>query len=143
MYTGMQSSTSSHYYYGNYRYHYRHPWPERSLQQSIVEMKDVDEEERQTVRQKLASEYGFTGLSILHRFYSLYKFDILKDLVFDSMHTLLLRIVKRHIDNYSEHGYLSNPLIERRLQAMPWTAGITFELHIIKLNPQVGYKEFV
>ena len=75
------------------------------------------------MRQRLASECGFTGLSVLHCLYNLYKFDILKDFVFDAMHTILLRIVKRYLDFYSDQGYLSNPLIEKRLQAMPWTAG--------------------
>ena len=47
----------------------------------------------------------------------------MEDLVFDSMHTLLFRIVKHHLEYYIDNGYLSSPVVERRLQAMPWTAG--------------------
>ena len=93
------------------------------MEESLSEMKSVDEEERASVRHKLASNYGFTGLSILYRLFHLYNFDVLHDLIFDSMHTLLLRIVKRHLEYYANNGYLSNHTVERRLQAMPWTAG--------------------
>ena len=120
---GTQSSTSSQYYYGNYRYHSQNPWDVRSLEKSLTEMRRVDEEKRISVRQKLASNSGFTGLSTLHRLFYLYKFNVLQDLVFDSMHTLLLRIVKRHLEYYNDNGYLSSHMVERRLQVMPWTAG--------------------
>ena len=55
-------------------------------------MNVVDQKDRLSVRQKLASQTGFTGLSILHRLHTLYKFDILQDniMVFDTMHTLVL-----------------------------------------------------
>ena len=85
-------------------------------------MKSIDEEDRITVRQKRASETGFTGLSILHRLHALYQFDILNDLVFDAMHTLLLRVVKRHLEYFKEKGYIDQT-VEDRLNAMPWTAG--------------------
>ena len=104
------STTSTQYYYGNYRFHSRHPWSVRTLEVSLTEMHKVDEEERSSVRQRLASDYGFTGLSILNRFFNLYKFDILKDTVFDSMHTLLLCIVKRHLDHYASCNLLSDSL---------------------------------
>lgn len=107
-----------------YRLHFRHPWPERLVSEAIEDMKRVDDEERITVRQRLASQTGFTGLSLLHRLYHLYKFDVLKDLVFDTMHTLVLRIINRHLQYYSDLGLLKNPVLGKRLLAMPWTAGI-------------------
>ena len=94
-------------------------------------MNKVDQEDRVSVRKRIASESGFTGCSILHRLHSLYKFDVLKDFVFDAMHTLLLGNVKRHLDHYKEKGYLNNPVVEARLAKMPWTAG-TY-LHIYSL----------
>lgn len=111
-------------YYGDYRYHHRHPWICRKLNESVSEMNMVDQEDRVSVKQRVASECGFTGCSILHRLHALYKFDILNDFVFDAMHTLLLGNVKRHLDHYKEQGYLSNPVVEERLAKMPWTAGI-------------------
>ncbi len=119
---GQMSSSCTQYYYGKYQYHVRYPWPERSLGESVGDMIRVDQEDRVTVRQEVASETGFTGLSILHRLHHLYQFDVLKDLVFDAMHTLLLVIVKRHLERYKEKGFLTN-LVEKRLQAVPWTAG--------------------
>ena len=67
-------------------------------------MTQVDEEDRVSIRQKLASKTGFTGLSILHRLYRLYKFDVLQDFVFDTM--LVLRIIQCHLHYYAEQGYL-------------------------------------
>ena len=79
-------------YYGDYRYHYRNQWSQRTLNESVIDMDRVDEEDRISVRKRLASETGFTGMSELHRLHSLYKFDVLNDLVFDAMHTLLLGV---------------------------------------------------
>ena len=100
-------------------------------------MKQVDEEERVSVRQKLASDYGFTGLSILHRLFHLYHFNILHDLIFDTMHTLFLRVVKRHLEYYSNNGYLSNNTVEKRLQAMSWTAGCSCSLLVMLVIEQM------
>lgn len=86
-------------------------------------MNKVDEEDRVTVRRKLASQVGFTGLSILHRLHRLYKFDIIKDMVFDTMHTLILRVVHRHLQFYLDRGFFKNSALDARLRAMPWTAG--------------------
>lgn len=84
-------------------------------------MNEVDDEDRVTVRQRLASQTGFTGLSILHRLHQLYHFNVLKDLTFDTMHTLVLRIINRHLQYYNDLGLLKN---RKRLQEFPWTAGI-------------------
>ena len=87
-------------------------------------MNKVDEEDRPTLRQRLASQTGFTGLSILHRFHRLYQFNVLKDFIFDTMHTLVLRVINRHLQYFSELGLLKNPVLGRRLQEFPWTAGM-------------------
>ena len=71
----------------------------------------------------MASRVGFTGKSILHRLHALYKFDVLNDMVFDAMHTILLGNVKRHLDFYKDSGYLQAADLEKRLNKMPWTAG--------------------
>ncbi len=65
---------------------------------SLEAMHEVDQEDRISVRAKLASTSGFTGLSILHRFYHLHKFDVLKDLVFNAMHNIPLKVVRSHIN---------------------------------------------
>ena len=109
-------------YYGDYRYHYRNQWSQRTLNESVIDMDRVDEEDRISVCKRLASETGFTGMSELHRLHSLYKFDVLNDLVFDAMHTLLLGVVKCHLDYYKDQGYLSDA-VEEKLRKIPWTAG--------------------
>lgn len=124
MYLGESLPTGgTQLYYGSYRYHYRNQWPQRTLNESIIDMDRVDQEDRSSVRRRMASETGFTGISELHRLHSLYKFDVLNDLVFDAMHTLLLNVVKRHLDYYKDQGYLSDPIVEKKLSIMPWTAG--------------------
>ena len=101
------------------------------LSEDVEDMKQVDDEERITIRQRLASQTGFTGLSLLHRLYYLYKFDVLKDLVFDTMHTLVLRIINRHLQHYNDLGLLKNPVLGKRLLAMPWTAGTAIKIKVI------------
>ena len=75
-------------------------------------MSAADNEDRPTKHQKLASEGGFTGVSILNRLRQLYNFDVIKDMVFDTMHTLILRIVLRHLHFYQEQGMLRDTLID-------------------------------
>ena len=88
---------------------------------SLDDMNAVEDKERITVRQKMASKCGFTGFSILNRLNLLpYRFNVLTDMLFDTMHTLILRIVLRHLQFYQDKGILKNPLIEKRLKMMPW-----------------------
>lgn len=93
------------------------------MNESVEFMDAVEDEDRVTVRHRLASQCGFTGVSILHRLHHLYGFDVLKDMVFDAMHTLILRVVLKHLQVYQETGLLKNSLIEERLKHMPWIAG--------------------
>ena len=41
----------------------------------VAKMKEIDAEDRRTVRERLSRDTGYTGLSILHRLNSLYGFD--------------------------------------------------------------------
>ena len=125
MYTlGVHIDSTKQLYYTDYRYHFRHPWISREISESVEAMMQVDDEDRISIRQKLASKSGFTGLSVLYRLYRLYKFNVLKDLVFDIMHTLALRVLNRHLHYYADKDYLRNQAIEKRLEMVPWTAGL-------------------
>ncbi|KAL5467065.1 hypothetical protein EMCRGX_G031241 [Ephydatia muelleri] len=119
---GAQGSESTHYYYGNYRYHSRYPSDERDLNMFVQTMKDIECEDRPTVHATMARESGFTGLSILHRLYAAYGFNILKDLTFDAMHDVTLNIIHHHLLRYLEAGILSRNEIDVRLAAIPWTS---------------------
>ncbi|KAL5506629.1 hypothetical protein EMCRGX_G008326 [Ephydatia muelleri] len=118
---GAQGSESTHYYYGNYRYHSRYPSDESDLNMFVQTMKDIECEDRPTVHATMARESGFTGLSILHRLYAAYGFNILKDLTFDAMHDVTLNIIHHHLLRYLEAGILSRNEIDVRLAAIPWT----------------------
>ena len=55
-------------------------------------MTAIHSEDRPSVRARLSENSGYTGLSILHRLYKLYKFDVFKDLVYDVMHNIPLNV---------------------------------------------------
>lgn len=121
----LQPGTTTHYY-GDFRYHARYGWQARSLGDSIVRMKAIEEEDRVTVRAAIAKEAGFTGVSILHRLHQLYQFDVQRDLVYDAMHNVPMNVISQHLHHYQEKGFYSTAnksLVEKRLNAMPWTAG--------------------
>ena len=72
----------------------------------------MDAEDRPSVHANLAKETGFTGLSILHRLYDLYGFDLHRDLVFDAMHNIPLNVASNHLHYYLNEGLLSPAKIE-------------------------------
>ena len=81
----------------------------------VQTMKNIECEDRPTVHATMARESGFTGLSILHRLYAAYGFNILKDLTFDAMHDITLNIIHQHLQRYFEAGILSRNEIDVRL----------------------------
>lgn len=81
-------------------------------------MKDIEEEERISVKQAKAKNAGYTGLSILHRLYALYGFEYDRDLVYDELHAFSLNIVKNHIQFLKTMRLL---LIGKRLTSV-WIA---------------------
>ena len=104
-------------------------------------MEQIDEEERPTVRKRLAGGLGFKGISILHRFFPLYGFDGTTDFVIDMQHGLPLNPVKHEfeailsmLDKNSFNDGCSDDddqvtrrnckVIEERLLSMPWTSGM-------------------
>lgn len=86
---------------------------------SLEHIKEIDEEERNTVRENLAKESGYTGLSIMHRLWPLYGFCYDQDLVFDEMHTVQLNIVKAAVDRLmrDEDHPIDWGEVDRRLDA--------------------------
>ena len=124
--TGTTFPGSSTYYYGNARYRARHSWPDQSLEDNIHEMTAIEDEDRITVRAEKAKSTGFTGLSLLHRLYHLYGFNVMKDLVYDEMHNVSMNVINQHLHHYLDNYLLSSTnktIVTTRLAAMPWTAG--------------------
>ena len=122
-YAGEKNPSGTNYYYGNFRYHFRHEWKPRTLDTSLPLMKEIDMEDCPSIRTSRAKLTGFTGLSILHRLNALYGFDVLRDLVFDVMHNVPLNIASNHLHYYFNEGILSTNDVDRRLKTIQWTPG--------------------
>lgn len=112
-----------HYYYPNFRKQYRHPYQERLLKEELPVMKSLEQEERPTYFERMSKDSGLLGLSALHRLYPLYRFDVLRDSVFDAMHLLPLKVVKNNIDRWISQGHLNKKDLNANLSKMPWTTG--------------------
>ena len=111
------------YYYGEFRSHFRYPWPDKSLVVCIGDMNIVDQEDCVTVQWKMASATGFTAWTLHTTLFSFFvQFDVIRDLIFDVMHTLHLVVVKRRLELYKEKGFLA-VAVEKRLDAMLSSAG--------------------
>ena len=123
VFSGERNPSATNYYYGNFRYHTRYPWQERELESSLPVMKQVDMEERPSVRANKSKESGFTGLSILHQLHAIYGFDVTLDLVFDAMHNIPLNVASHHLHYYFNEGILSKQDVDKKLKKIPWTAG--------------------
>ena len=100
------------------------PPEEWKIETEIAKMKEIADEDRRTVREKLSRETGYTGLSILHRLNSLYGFDVIRDIVFDVMHNLPLNIVGCSLKQLIAEEKLDAKEVDERLANFPWTAGI-------------------
>ena len=66
----------------------------------------------------------------MHRLWPLYGFRYDKDLVFDEMHAVQLNVVKEALDHLlsDEDHPVDWCEVDRRLQQLPWTAGIYLKL---------------
>ena len=49
----------------------------------------------------------------------------LRDLVFDAMHNVPLNVVSHHLRRYLDMDLISKQVIEERLEAVPWTSGMS------------------
>ena len=93
-FAGIYIHASSHYYYPNFSTQGRFPADKKSVLEELNTIREIDEEERSTVRQRMSRDTGYTGLSILHRLYPLYGFLYDESTVYDEMHTISLNVVK-------------------------------------------------
>lgn len=84
----------SHYYYGNFQYCIRYPSVNRTVDSNRVRVKEVDSAVTVTERQHLAKKHGVRGESTLQRLNDLCRFDPVKDLVVDVMHSVVLNLIR-------------------------------------------------
>ncbi|XP_048586101.1 uncharacterized protein LOC125568272 [Nematostella vectensis] len=118
---GQQSLQSTHYYYGDNRFHARHPWEKRDVTAEESTFYDLDNENRVSVRKKLSSQEGFTGTPIFHQYlYPLYKFDCLYHMVYDIFHTLPLNICKNQLSRLLRLELLDAVYVDEQIAQFPW-----------------------
>ena len=112
-----------HYYYPGFREAFRFPPQRREISQELPDMMKIEQEERITVAADMSKESGFMGVSQLHRLHSLYKFDVLKDTVFDVMHLVPLNLVKRRLEYFLLRQEIDIKELDKALKDIPWTRG--------------------
>ena len=87
-------------------------------------MKDIDAEDRRSVRANKSKSCGYTGLTILYRLHKLYGFDIFQDLVIDTMHNIPTNITAAALKHLIQTEKIDTKVVEERLCSFPWTAGL-------------------
>ena len=117
----LRDSANKHMYYGENRFHYRYPWEPRDISTSLTELFDIENETRVTVRKRMSSEKGFTGISILHKYLNpLYGFDICKHLLYDVYHTICLNVVKNQAERLLDLEMIDKGFLDKQIKKFPW-----------------------
>lgn len=124
LFLGKYLEAQKHYYYPGLREQFRFPPAKREIAEELPLMTEIEQEERRTVKDRMSKESGFLGVSLLHRLHKLYKFDIIKDLVFDIMHLVPLNLVKRRFEHLLSNSLLDPEQLQLALKKVPWTQGI-------------------
>ena len=79
-------------------------------------------EKRPSVRKRMSSSKGFTGMSLLHKYlFPLYEFNILRDMVYDIFHTLPLNVVKSQLTYLLDNEIIHPEELDEALRNFPWT----------------------
>lgn len=124
LFLGKYLEAQKHYYYPGLREQFRFPPAKREIAEELPLMTEIEQEERTSVKDRMSKESGFVGVSLLHRLHKLYKFDIIKDLVFDVMHLVPLNLVKRRFEHLLSNSLLDPEQLQLALEKVPWTQGI-------------------
>ena len=87
-------------------------------------LKGINNEDRKTVRASKSRSSGYTGLTIFYRLHKLYRFDIFKDLVVDTMHNIPTNVIAAQLKNFTQTMKIDAAKVEERLKLFPWSAGM-------------------
>ena len=118
----MWTTTNTHYYYGNNRYHGRYPWEKLQIEKELENLYDIENETSTSVRKALSSKLGFTGISQLHKvLYPLYIFDITRNMVYDVYHTIPLNVVKNQLTRLLELELVDTEYLDKQIRDFPWS----------------------
>ena len=124
LFLGKYLEAQKHYYYPGLREQFRFPPAKREIAEELPLMTEIEQEERTTVRDRMSKETGFIGVSLQDRLHKLYKFVIIKDLVFDVMHLVPLNLVKRRFEHLLSNSLLDPEQLQLARDKVPWTQGI-------------------
>ena len=124
-FTDVYVPESCHYYYTDFYKQGRFPANEKNVIDKLDQIHAIDEEERSTVRQRMSRDTGYTGLSILHRLYSLYGFLYDKSSVYDEMHTISLNLGKNALLDLinDDTNSINWSIVDSGLDNIPWPSG--------------------
>ena len=93
-------------------------------------LRQIDNEERTTVRQRLSRESGYTGISALYRLSFLTGFDVCHDSLTDVMHNVPMNVDKKYVDHLVNSENLDEKEVDKRLQMVDWNNGKDFRLFL-------------
>ena len=120
----------SHYYYGQFQYTFRFPAPLRTAADNLRLARQVDAAATAAERTRLSKAAGVTGETILYRLYDLCRFDPVRDLVVNVMHSLVLNLIRSEMENHLLRGAdsrspgcsapLSRSDLAAALEKVPW-----------------------
>ena len=128
------------HYYGNFRYRFYFRCPLRTAESNREKGRHVDEAPS-TAERRRQKEAGVTGECIFYRLLDLCGFDPLKDMVIDTMHTVILNLVQSELEDHllsdlgankskpphlcdpSEGGLLDVKDLMKSLDRVHWTIG--------------------
>ena len=117
----LKDSSNKHMYYGENRFNHRYPWEQRNISSSFTSLYDIENETKSSVRKRMSSELGFTGISILHKYlYPLYKFDICKHPLYDVFHTICLNVVKNQAERIIDLEMVDKEYLDEQIKVFPW-----------------------
>lgn len=59
----LENSSNTHYYYGQNRFHYRHPWGQRTIESELGNLFDIEHETCMLLNMLLTRQWMFTFMS--------------------------------------------------------------------------------
>ncbi|XP_066932853.1 uncharacterized protein [Clytia hemisphaerica] len=117
-----ESVENSHtkYYIGN-RDKYTNRWQQRKIEDEYDTMYDIEMKASIHAKLAAATKTGYTGLSLLHRPYKLYGFNLFRDMTRDVMHLVALNLSKKLFKRIFAEYILQAEEFNEEMQSFPLT----------------------
>ena len=124
---GEYVQSKHHYYYGNFLKRYYHRTEEQTAERSLKRAMEIENAITKSSRAELCKEYGITGVSAFYRWYTLCRFDPVRDFVIDTMHVVLnlarneLELLLGRDDGIRKENLINRPKLADALRYVKWT----------------------